>query len=246
MLIKSLLIKTVPFQKLLALVALTMLVGCAHTVKRQAFNKEASGNMKTLALAKPSNQDIYEAIVLGHPGVSFGLIGGLIAAADMQAKSNQLTAAIDPNETRLQERFVSKLSTQLISNGYDVKLVPISKETAETDIVDTVKRSTSSDGILSVTIRGQYVAAGPTTDYFPYIRVQIKNVDPKSGDTLYEDTLTYGYTQPNAQTVHFTADPSYRFADVSALVADPSKTREGLIVGIDAIAGQIASDLRKN
>jgi hypothetical protein len=77
-------------------------------INKQAFNKDASVAIKAVAISQPQIQDEYETVILGHPGTSFGLIGGLTATADMQSKTNQLTAVIDPKELRLQERFVVK------------------------------------------------------------------------------------------------------------------------------------------
>lgn len=233
-------------KKWIGIITLVALAGCAQPIKKQAFNKEASGNIRTLAISQSKDQESYDALVLGHPGMSFGLIGGLIAASDMQSKSNQLTAAIDPKETRLQERFAMKLSASLARSGYAVKVVPASKDATEDQVVNVLTQSAGTDGVLAVTVLGRYLAAGPATDYFPYVLVKVKKVDSKSGNVLYEDTFSYGYASAGLETVHFASDASYRFANIDSLVANPAKTREGLIAGLDAIIAQITADLKKN
>jgi len=231
---------------LAAIAALALLAGCAQAPKKQAFNRDAATHIKSIVLTQAPNQDSYEAAVLGHPGMSFGLIGGLIAAADMQAKSSKLSAAIDPTLTRLQDRFSERLSENLARAGYQTQVVVLPKDTKEEQIVTVARQKASGDAVLAVGLIGAYWAAGPSSDYFPRLLVRVRQIEAASGNTLYEDTFTYGYANPQAQTIHLASDAQYRFADIDALVADPDKTRQGWYAGLDAIAAQIAADLKKN
>lgn len=224
--------------------ASVVLAGCAQ-LPRQAFNAQGAGHVKTVVLVHHENQKDYEAAVLGHPGMSFGLIGGLIAAADMQIKSGKLTTAIDPNETRVQERFGEKLRAGLAKAGYQPVVLVLPKGKTADEAMAQAKQQAQGDAIVVVDVIAGYWAAGPSTDYVPRLRALVKAVDTKSGKTLYEDQITYGYAMPNAPTVHLASDPAFRFGSIDALIADPARTREGLYQGIDAIAAQIAVDLKK-
>jgi len=221
-----------------------LLAGCAQ-VPRQAFNAAAAGHVHKVVVTQAQNQDEYDVNMVGHPGVSFGLIGGLIAAADLQSKTNDLTKSIDPKETRLQERFGEKLAAQLKAAGYDTEVVVLPKDTKEEQALSLAKQRAGCDAVLFVEMRAGYWAAGPATDYFPRIIAKVKEVDSKSDKVLYEDTITYGYAMPRVQTVHLASAPAYRFKDVGELVASPAKTREGLYLGVDAITQQIVADLKK-
>lgn len=227
------------------LVSVVFVTGCAQ-MNKQAFNKEANVSLKSLAISQPQIQDEYETIVLGHPGMSFGLIGGLVAAVDMQGKTKRLNAVIEPKELKLQERFATKLNENLAKVGYTTQLVPIPKDIGDGQVVDYVKKNASADAIITLKIKGSYMAAGPATDYFPYIVINAKKVHAQTGEILYEDSFTYGYAMQDMKTVHFASDPSYRFNSIDSLTADPAKTREALIAGIDSIVEQIALDLKKN
>lgn len=232
--------------KLMALLAASVLLaGCAQPPKKQAFNREASGHIKTVTVARAENQPDYEAAVLGHPGASFGLIGGLIAAADMSAKSARLTRAIDPKEVRAQERFGDKLSTALSELGYSVAITQLPKDTRDEAAFEVARRANPADAVLLLQLRAAYWAAGPNTDYMPRVVAVVRKLDSKSGQVLYEDTITYGYATPQQQTVHLASRPEFRFANIEALEADPAKTRQGLYEGIDAIVAQIAADLKR-
>ena len=50
---------------------LVVLTGCGAPLKKQAFNKEMAGAIKTVTVTQSPNQDVYEAVVLGHPGMGF-------------------------------------------------------------------------------------------------------------------------------------------------------------------------------
>lgn len=229
----------------LILVAAVIASGCAQ-VNRQAFNKEAHASLKSIAITKPQAQEEYETVIQAHPGANFGLIGGLIAVADMKSKTSRVNAVIEPKEIRLQDRFATKLSESLNKAGYDTQVVAVPEEVGKDNIVDYVKKHAGADAVLAIEVEGSYIAAGPTTDYFPFIRVNAKKVHALTGAILYEDNFTYGYTLQGLKTVHFSPDSSYRFASIDKLMEDPAKTRLALISGIDSIAEQIAMDLKKN
>lgn len=228
-----------------ALVLVAALAGCAHTVPRQAFNREAATHIKSVIVARGQNQDRYEAAILGHPGMGFGLIGGLVAAADIQSKSNRLTAAINPAETRLQDRFSAKLSDELTRAGYAVTVVTLPNGTKVEDGLTAATQQARGDAVLTVMLFGGYWAAGPSTDYFPRVFAKVRTQETAKGNVLYEDSISYGYAMPNAQTVHLASDERFRFHDMDELTRDPGKTREGLYNGVDAIVAQIVADLRK-
>lgn len=229
-----------------ALALVVMLVGCAAPMKKQAFNRDAAGHIKSVVIAHTPNQDAYEAMVVNHPGMSFGLIGGLVAAADMQAKTSRLTNALNPAETRLQERFTAKLREGLEKAGYQCTVVALPKDAKEEQVFALAKEKGSGDAVLAVHLTGAYWAAGPTSDYFPRVHAKVRALDAaKGGVVLYEDTFSYGYAETQMQTVHMASDAQYRFASMETLVSDPNKTREGLYNGLDAIVAQIVADLKK-
>lgn len=191
------------------------------------------------------NQDSYEAAVLGHPGLSFGLIGGLIAAADMAAKSAQLTKAIDVAETRLQARFADDLVRALQGAGYQVTVVPLEKGTDAAKAAEAVRRQGSFDAMVYTESIGAYWAAGPSSNYVPRMLAKVKMVETAKGATLFEDMFSYGYATPQQPTIHLAADARYGYPNIEALVADPKTTRQGLFDGSTALAAQIAADLKR-
>lgn len=227
------------------LVAAAMLAGCAAPLKKQAFNREAAQALRTVAVTQQVNQDSYEAAVLGHPASSFGLIGGLIAVADISAKSARLTNAIHADETRLQERFAMAVEQGLRDAGYEASRVMLPKDATSEQALEIARKHGPSDAILDSQVIAAYWAAGPATSYLPRVLAKVRLLDTRTGATLFEDTFTYGYSAPQLQTVHFAADARYSYTDIEALTADPPTTREGLYEGVKAIVAQIVTDLKR-
>jgi hypothetical protein len=228
----------------LVVVLALVLTGCAQ-VPKQAFNREASGHIKSIAVTRRPNQDSYEAAVIGHPGASFGLIGGLIAAADIAAKSNKLTSAIGVADTRLQDRFADDLLQALTAAGYEVSVVPIDKDADAAKAAAAVRAHGKYDAMLHANLIGGYWAAGPSSNYVPRLLAVVKLHDLGRDATLFEDVFTYGYAHPQVKSIHLAAEGRYAYANIDALIADPPATRQGLLDGSRAVATQIASDLKR-
>lgn len=231
---------------LILLAALLLLSGCA-TVSRQAYNKDASQQIKKIAIAEPSDDETIGALIVAHPGTGFGLIGGLIAAADMQAKSTRITTAINPQKTQLRHRFITDLSASLNTLGYETEIVQINKGMDEKKAISLLKEKTKSDAVIFADVSGLYVAAAPTTPYAPYVKVKVKAESSSDGKVLYEDTITWGYSfGNNTQTVHLSGGGSYQYDDISAIENSADQAREALWNGVNAITSQISNDLRRN
>jgi hypothetical protein len=222
-----------------------LLAGCVQ-IPKQAFNRDASAHLKTLALSQGPNQDMYNAIIVGHPAAGFGLVGAVIIAAEQQTKSTRLTQAIGVEETRLQAHAATVFAEALTKAGYSVTTFNVEKGT-EADAVLGLGRAAvpGADAVLLAAVGGAFVAAGTGGSYVPQMTVKAKLQDVKTGATLFEDTFTYGFASPNMKTVHVAADAKYAWADMDALVKDPEMTRQALRDGAAAIAAQIAADLKR-
>ncbi|WP_156370936.1 MULTISPECIES: hypothetical protein [unclassified Acidovorax] len=228
----------------LVLVAM-LLTGCIQAPKKTAFNQAMATNLKTVLIVRDPDQDRYEAVMIGHPGAGFGLIGALVATADMHAKGSRLTEAIDVNKTTLRDRFEKVLAEKLQAQGYTTARLVLPKDVKEEDMLATARKmGVQADAVLCFRLNGGYVAAGPTSDYFPSVGVKVVLSDQLDKE-LYADTFSYGYTAPQSKAIHFTSDEQYRFSNIDTLISDPQKTRQGLIAGLDVLATQISLDLKR-
>lgn len=229
----------------LLFIALLLLSGCA-TVSRQAYNKGASLKIKKIVIAEVSDDENIGALIVAHPGNNFGLIGGLIAAADLSEKTGRITSAIDPQKAQIRHHFVSELSSSLSKLGYETEIVQVGKGMDEKKVFSTLKEKTNSDAMIVADVRSQYIAAAPTTPYTPYVSVKIKAESPSDDKVLYEDTITWGYAFGSSEAVHLPGGDNYRYDDISAIEHSSAEAREALWMGVHAIVAQVTDDLRRN
>lgn len=227
-----------------AALAALVLAGCANT-PRKAFNREGAAQIKTVAVVQRSAKESYNVNIVAHPGINFGLVGGLVAAADLSSKSTKLTAALDPAQTELQKKLTARVVEKLTSAGYVASALSVPPTTDDGKAFEAVRGKLSADVLVDLDISGGYTAAGPDTEYLPFLRVAILGKEAKSGNTLYQDLITYGYTHQGLKSVHLESDTSYRFKNLDDLLARSEQARQGLLAGIDLVATQVANDLRR-
>lgn len=234
-----------PFALLLA----TMATGCS-TVKSQALTREEAANIHSVTVVQNRGTEEYRTLIVANPAMAFGLIGGMIAAAETSAKSARLTQALDPTRTRLRERLATQLVEVLTHDVYEVEteLRDTPKNAGDTKPAtgDVLKKG-NTDAVLSTTMSAGYVSVGPGMPYVPSVRVEVIATRVATGAVIYQNTFAYGYTVGESdRAVHLNADDRYRFDNIDALVDRADEARDGLIDGVNAIAERVAVDLRKN
>lgn len=228
---------------IVAVLGLSVLTGCAG-VQKQAFNRDAAKHIKTVTVAQQADEDSYGIAILAHPGMSFGLIGGLVAAAEMASKGSQLTTAIDPQKTKLRERLTQRVSQALQAKGYTVTTLQLSKDLDDGEKAkEFVKQNAKTDAAILLRTSGGYTAASHASDYQPHVFVVAEKIELSTGKTLYRDLITYGYSSRGSDAVHLSAPDDAKAGSMDSLLANPDKTRQMLHAGVDAAAQQIISDL---
>lgn len=215
-------------------------LGCAG-MPRQAFNKSANQDLKVIGVLEPAHTGEYMVLNQGHIGQSFGLIGGLIAAADMNSKTGGFTQLAKARDFKIAEEFQSNLLAELKNVGYQVKVLKAVREKPAFlegyDLLDS-----SVDAYLDPSIFAGYICASAMSEYIPTVSVQVRLIRRGSGDVLYHDTITYGYVI-NKNAVAIAAQSEYFFDNYVDMETDPDKAVEGLRKGLPMIARQIAQDL---
>jgi len=217
--------------------------GCAG-VHKQAFNKDAQQDVKTIGLLEPAFAGEYFVHNLGHPGMGFGLIGGLIATADMQSKTNQFTVLMKERNFNVPDEFQSMLTAELQKDGYAVKVLkPQREKPAFLETYDALDKDV--DAYLDLGIGAGYLCASGTADYIPTVRSGVRLVKRGSNEIIYQDVISYGYELRAAQAVSIVADQKYFFKDFVALSGNPDLAMDGLKQGVPLVARRIAQDLAR-
>jgi len=237
--------KNMLFRTLSMLLLALAVTGCA-SVQKQAFNREAAAGLKSVAIAEHTNKEEYFINIVAHPGMSFGLIGGLVAAAELSSKASRLTAAVKPEQTELQKRLARQLNSGLGAAGFETHVVPLQPDTENKLVATTLGKSANSDAVLAASVSAGYIAASPTTPYFPYVQVNVMLSEGSTNKVLYQDSISYGYSYPHTKTVHLAGGEDYHFSNMNDLEEHADRARDGLTHGLDLVVAQIVADLKKN
>ncbi|MDB5804086.1 MAG: hypothetical protein JWN73_1408 [Betaproteobacteria bacterium] len=226
----------------LVVLALFALGGCAN-VPKQAYNRAANQDIKRVAILKPPVIKEFVVQNFGHPGMAFGLIGGLIAAADMSSKTGDFTTKMKTFNFDPGAEFTAKLAEELRACGYEVSVLEVARPKPEIlksyDGLDA-----APDAYIDVVLNWSgYFTSSPTADYVPAMRALVRVVRRQSKEIAYQELINYGYEMRVGQSINLTAEGKYNFGNFSALMADPDRALEGMRYGIPLIARQVGRDL---
>ena len=220
-----------------------ILAGCAG-VQKQTFNKDANQSIKTIGFLEQTDTERYFIQNMGHPGMGFGLIGGVIAAADMESKTNKFTELMKARNLNVIDQFQSTLVTELQNAGYSLKtLKPQRTKHALLEKYDGLDNEV--DAYLDFTVGAGYMCAASSADYIPAVHTRVRLVKRGSNEILYEEVIYYGYKLQAKEAACLTADQKYYFKDFGALTSNPDLSSEGLQTGIPLIAKHIAQSLSR-
>jgi hypothetical protein len=231
-------------------VVLSMLLlaaGCVTVPKKQAFNKAQASGIKTITVAVLGDESKYDLQMLAHPGIIFvgGAIGAEIARDDMQKKAVQFVQTINPSKTRLRQTFASELERRLAQDGYQIRRFILAENLSLAEATTSALAASNTDAVLvALQSFSGYTAPGVSMDYEPDIAIDTKLVS-KDGRVLFEDRITYGFMRVASTAIHLNSNETYRFKNMEALLANPDKTRAGLIDGARKAAERIAGEIKR-
>lgn len=235
---------TMPWLRRLAVLCILFLAAACAQLPKQAFNKEAHADIKRIAIFEPAKPETYTVMVVQHPGNSFGLIGGLIAAAEIQSKSNGFTTKMQEMQLDFAAHLTQSVEEALRSANYEV--VRFAPNRSENRIMDNYADiSVEADAYLDWAINWQgFLAATIHTDYMPSARVYVRLVDAKSKAVLYSELIGYGFQYGLGEPVQLPAEPRHRFPTYGSLIDGAEQAAEALKAGVPLISARISSDLR--
>ncbi len=226
-------------------VMLILSLSACTELPKQAFNKDMARDLRTVAVTDHAKDEYFWVTIVSYSQVfTLNLAGGIFAAADLWAKTARVTTALDPKQTRVQNRLSKRLAEGLNSCGYDAEVITFDEPARLDDALKLASQRSKADAVVAVRVYASYVAASWDSDYIPQVLATVKAFDAKSGKVLYEDAISYGYEAAKLyKTVHSASEAKYRFSSVDDIVKNAELAREGLLAGADAIAAQIAADL---
>lgn len=229
---------------LVLLGAVAMLVGCG-AIPKQDFNAAANTHIKKIVVVTGTEPDEYLVQLVNHPGGSFGLIGGLVAAADMASKSSTFTAAAKPKAPGIFSVMEQELATLSSDGPYELEIAGVRQGDNSKFLEDYKGVAGDADAVLDIRLKIiGYRALYPTSPYVPTVMATSQLVDVKTNQVLYEATVHYGEPWIKRDgLVQIDNDSSYAFNDFDALTSDVDRATEGMVVGAKAVADRIKADL---
>jgi hypothetical protein len=208
----------------------SLLAACVGPVAKIDTKQEAVSRVRSIAVIRPPEVKTFTVMNFGHPGMAFGLVGGLVAAADQSAKQDKITAALKGRSIVVSSRLADDIARGLAQKGFQVKV----EEAAHSD----------ADAVLVVapTIVG-FIATGVTSDYMPTMTTVVSLLGKDRKEMLYRGFHASGW-QPKGDGWRHT--PATRtFGNFEDLTADPGATGASLYDAADSIASTVVSDIRQ-
>jgi hypothetical protein len=235
----------------LAALLLLALTGCVTFPEPQAFNREAHTNIKNVSVLESRRTEV-RVFMLNNPGASFGLIGGLIAAADEASKEKTFRATLAKTGFDPYAYFKERLTAKMGEKGYTLVWPQAQVETAKAERESVGLRKNygaiqTADAQLDVNLDfvGYAAAgAGAGSPYRPTVTASVRLVSADGKQNLFTDFITYNNVFNLQKSIVLSADPAkYSYPRFNDLDTAGNDAVEGLKIAIDSVAGEIARQL---
>lgn len=223
---------------------LLLLVGCAKTPNIN-YNASVNHDIKTIAIVAPKKTVELTVFYYNHPGMSFGLVGGLIAAAEFESKQSEYNALIKSKGFKTDAYFVNKLTAYLSAEKYKVVLIPSDDKRKSEHM--TEYPDTEADAYLDIVVNNVgYIAGSPTSAYKLTISLSVRLVKKRNKEVVYDKVVVFGENFAVSKEVDYVGcNTKDCQADFDALKHNALKSIDGLKKAIDKVAKRIAVSLRK-
>jgi hypothetical protein len=202
-----------------------------------------------LAVAEPPFDEEYEVLIAMAPPLARGTVGKVltqaVTRADAELKTERLTAALDPDKTRLHQHFVQAVADTLGDTEARLLRVPVdAAETADRLVAQLRERAPQADGVLLANVMGRFVALHGLSAYAPGVIVGAKAMHARTGKIWLEQIYTAGFRGIDPRASHLeVVDMPERFDNVSTLLLHADRARDALIRGVEAIGAEVGRRL---
>jgi len=226
-------------------VVVVLFSGCAK-IPNLDYNAQMNRDIHTIAIIPPKKIEDIGVFYFNHPGMSFGLIGGLAAAAEFSSKKTTYNNLIKSTKFDANSYFVKRLSAYLKGEGYSVLVLPYDKR-RDNDYMEKYP-NTNTDALLDVIIMDLgYIAGSPSSSYKPTVRAKVKMVKRGNHATLYEKYIGVGESFALSEEADYAGDDTaHHYKDFDALKMHAQESVEGIKRALDMTAKHIAHALKKS
>lgn len=208
-----------------------------------------SAPFRRLAVLDPPYEEEYEVLIAMAPPLARGTVAKVLTRlateADAQLKTDQLTAALNPDKTRLHEHFTHALADALDEADAKVLLVAMDPAEDEAALMRQVHdKAPQADGLLLANVMGRFVALHGLDAYAPGVIAGVKVLSLRDGTPWLDTYFSAGFRGIDPRAEHLeVVDMPERFDSHAALLDQVDAARQALVRGAEAIAAEVARRL---
>jgi hypothetical protein len=237
----------------LLLIILTLMLGaCASAPKPQAFNRAAHPDIRDIAVVPMPAIEV-DVTMMNHPGMNFGLVGGLIALGDLAAKRSDVQEITEAAGFDPMQLFRDELDATLRERGYTTTWAvnwreerPGTKAAARAALGRSVAANPTSQAHLQVAINfvGYAAAgAGDAQPYRPTVMISAELLDAGGDVVLFRDQILYHNVIGSQTAIVLEPSPDYVYPDFGALQKDGPRIVDGLREAVRDSARKLGAQL---
>jgi len=226
----------------LILVVVLALCSCASGPKRVDIEPGNAKSYQHIGLIEMDNIEHFHALSMSGAPAIFGLIGGLVAGANQNARYEKLSAAINSKGINLGSNFTATLKVKLEEKGYKVSIIKGVRDKEGFIIEDTSKINSDVDAYLDVIINiAGFVDRGLGKPYRPIINSRAQLTRNDTDEVVFLNVFNYGYKLVNDEWTHIPQVGDKSYADFKAIMADVGGAIAELEKSISPISTSIVS-----
>lgn len=224
--------------------------GCASLPEQQAFNRSANSGIKTIAVLETQRTEL-NVMLVNNPAASFGLIGGLVAAADQSSKEGKFRAIVAKTDFQPLPYFRDQLTRHMEERGYTLVWPTQQVQAAKVDrsalgLRKTYARTAIADAQMDVNfgfVGYAAAGAGKSAPYRPTVTTSVRLVSQDGKQNLFTDYVAMNNVFNMKNAVVLEADSQFAYPGFSDLEAAGTTSVEGLKQAIDRVALKISQQI---
>lgn len=231
------------------IVIAALLTACASPVPKIDVAKGGMSGIMTVAVVVAPEPTEYTVMNFGHGGMGFGLIGGLVAAADQADKQKRLALKYKSEGVAVNAELANRITAALNASGYAARIETanwVMAGNVQTLAFDKIQSDADAVLVVSPTIVG-FVAAGHMVrdnDYMPTLSV-VTNLLGKNrtATPIYRGFHLTGW-EIKQDGWRYTP-PKRQFPDFASLHDASKDSANSLSEAASMIAATVATDLKQ-
>lgn len=236
--------------KKITLLCLMLALNACASLPQKAFNKGAADikTIEVLPMAYTEAQISYP-----HPGLNFGLIGGVIAVAEINAKSNKLQDQLRGANFDHYGAFQTAFDEAMSARGYQLiwsdPVAASKKDKTKRGAFGLRKSAQPTDRAdaqidINLLFFGYAASgAGKNSPYRPTVSMSAQLFDKSGKKVLFSDVVTYHNTAQLKKAISIEPDPAFAYQTFDDLEAAGAAIAEGLDNAIRDSAKAMAKQL---